>query len=407
VLRRLVVPIFVALLGATACAWSELLGFAWSDYETANQQPFRALVHGHFASFLHLSPIDGPSLLVRAPFAFAAWAWGGSDMAIYRMVAVPGLLAGAIFGVVLWLERQRLHPAASWGLPIVVLAAANPVTLTALRIGHPEELMGAVFCAAAVLAAQRDRPWLAAVLLGVAMGNKAWAVIAIGPVLLSLDRKRLPVLLASCGIAALLVAPFLLASAESRAAVSTASQTYGVFRPPQIWWFLGDHSHVVHGMFGNLLEGYRVAPAWIGPITHPLIVALAVGLPLLWWRRHGAGKRGADPMLLLALLLLLRCTLDAANNAYYHLPFLMALLAWEALQRKEPPVFSLLAAALVWLTAEKLPQTVSADAQSLVYLAWALPALALLTWVAFRRPAEAHARRAAVPAGALAPVTAR
>jgi hypothetical protein len=45
--------------------------------------------------------------------------------------------------------------------------------------------------------------------------------------------------------------------------------------------------------------------------------------------------------------LLARCVLDAANNSYYHLPFLIALAAWEALQRERPPVLSVGAAGLV------------------------------------------------------------
>jgi hypothetical protein len=96
--RRLVVPTVFALAIAVAYGWAELTGYLWTDYELANEVPLRALVHGHIAEFFQTVPIDGPSLLVRAPFAFGAWLWGGSDMAIYRMVAVPGLLAGVILG---------------------------------------------------------------------------------------------------------------------------------------------------------------------------------------------------------------------------------------------------------------------------------------------------------------------
>ena len=78
--------------------------------------------------------------------------------------------------------------------------------------------------------------------------------------------------------------------------------------------------------------------------------------------------------------------LDVANNAYYHLPFLMALLAWEAIQRERPPVLSLAAVSLVWITVVELPTRVSADLQAAAYLAWTLPALAVLTWAVFRLP---------------------
>jgi len=107
---------------------------------------------------------------------------------------------------------------------------------------------------------------------------------------------------------------------------------------------------------------------------------------LLWRRRHGPTPASADVLLLLALLFLARCVLDAANNGYYHLPFLIALAAWEVLQRERPPVISLAAAALVWLTVQKLPLYISPDAQCAVYLAWTLPALAALACATFRRP---------------------
>ena len=68
--------------------------------------------------------------------------------------------------------------------------SANPVTLYALQDGHAEELLGAVLCVAAVLAAQRGRGGLAALALGLAIANKQWALLAIGPVLLALPPGR-------------------------------------------------------------------------------------------------------------------------------------------------------------------------------------------------------------------------
>jgi hypothetical protein len=384
-MRRLLLPAFVALAGAAACGWTQLVGYTWSDYEVANEGPFRALVHGDLGTFFHQAPIEGPSLLLRAPFAFGAWAWGASDMAIYRMVAVPGLLAGAVLGVVLWSLRDRLQPNGRWGLAVVLLAAANPLTLKALELGHPEEMLGAALCVGAVLAAVWKRPYLAAALLGLALANKAWAVLAIGPVLLALDRHHWRVLLIACAIPALVVAPFLLAGAGARGAVLSAGGTDAVFQPWQIWWPLGEQGHHIHGMFGNLKVGYRAAPGWIAPVTHPLIALLVVPATL-FWRRRRPGDRSLDVLLLLTLLFLARCVLDVANNAYYHLPFLMALLAWEALRRERPPVLSLAAASLVWITVVELPARVSPDLQAAAYLAWTLPAIAVLAWAVFRLP---------------------
>lgn len=394
-MRRLLLPALAGSAIAAAYGWSELVGFAWSDYETANQAPLHALVHGHLGAFLQTAPIEGPSLLLRAPFACAAWLWGGGDMAVYRLMAVPGLLAGVVLGVLLWHLRERRFGARAWGMLVVLLAAGNPVTLRALDIGHPEELLGAALCVGAVLAALHRRPWLAAVLLGLALGNKAWAVLAIPPVLLALERRRWSVLAIAAGIAALLVAPFLLYSHSGGAAVASAGHTDAVFQPWQVWWPFGAHGHVVRGMFGDVKAGYRAAPAWIGSFTHPLIALLTLPATIAWRLTRHRGRAPSDVLLLLALLLLARCVLDPADNVYYHLPFLMALLAWEALERPGPPLLAAGASALVWLSFQVFPGRVSPDAQCLAYLAWSLPALALLARAAFAAGAaqatETHA----------------
>jgi hypothetical protein len=387
--RRLAFPTLLATAIAVAYGWAELTSYLWTDYELANEAPLRALVHGHIAEFFQTVPIDGPSLRVRAPFAFGAWLWGGSDMAVYRMVAVPGLLAGVVLGVALWALRDRLFPNRRSNLLVVALVAGNPLVLYALDVGHPEEILGTGLCVGAVLAALYKKPWLAAVLLGLALGNKAWAVLAIGPVLLALDRRRWSVLMIACGIGAAIVAPLLLLGHASRGAVLSAGDTSNVFQPWQLWWPLGEHGHVIHGLFGSTKHGFRQAPDWIAPITHPLIALLVVPATLMWSRRHGTSASSPDVLLLLALLMLARCVLDVANNGYYHLPFLIALVAWEALQRERPPVLSLLASALVWLTVVRMANSISPDAQCAAYLVWTLPTLAMLGYASFRKPRSA------------------
>jgi hypothetical protein len=173
-----------------------------------------------------------------------------------------------------------------------------------------------------------------------------------------------------------------------------------------VWWPLGEHGHAIHGFFGVAKEGYRVAPSWIGPVTHPLIAFLVVPATLLWRRRPGPGPASADVLLLLALLFLARCVLDAANNGYYHLPFLIALAAWEALQRERPPLLSVGAAGLVWLTVVKLPDSISPDAQCAAYLAWTLPALAALAYATYRAPYATRRSASTATSATRAPATA-
>ena len=91
---------FIAGVGSATMAWLGLYGFAWTDYETEVQPAFDALVHGHMLEFLRLAPTYGGSLVERAPFALLPGLWGGGELAVYRMVALPCLLAAAALGSV-------------------------------------------------------------------------------------------------------------------------------------------------------------------------------------------------------------------------------------------------------------------------------------------------------------------
>jgi hypothetical protein len=186
-------------------------------------------------------------------------------------------------------------------------------------------------------------------------------------------------------VSAAAMAPILLAHDGATAVVvSSGRHTGTIFQPWQAWWFLGEHGHLVLGGDGLPKAGYRTAPTWLGPITHPLIAFSVVPLTLLWPARRGrAAGRREDVLLLLALLLLLRCVLDPFDTAYYHLPFLLALLSWETLRRERPPVLSLAAAVAVHVAFDRLPGLIGPDAQCAAYLAWSLPALAALGWACF------------------------
>src|SRR5271167_3271096 len=148
-LRENSFAICVSLAAIAVVGWLELYGFAWNDYDNEAAPAFAALVSGHFDTFVHLVPAYGGSFVLRAPFALLADLWGGGALAVYRLVALPCLLASAIFGV--WIVADMRHAGRSRlarGL-FLFLAVANPVTLSALEIGHTEELLSAVYCAAA------------------------------------------------------------------------------------------------------------------------------------------------------------------------------------------------------------------------------------------------------------------
>ena len=377
--RLPLVPAILAALGLAALmGWLGLTNYLWTDYEYEALPAFSALVKGDLVAFLELAPAYGGSLIIRSPFALLPDVWGGGEMAVYRAAAAPCLLAGAVLGVLL-AHLRSVRFGWNWTAAIVLaLAAANPITLRALEIGHPEELFGGVLCVLAVLAALARRPVLAGALLGLALANKAWAVLAIAPVLLALPQGRLRAAGVAFGLAGLIMAPILLANPPAQVA-DHAHTTGTIFQPWQVWWFFGDTGEVIRGIDGNVKEGYRLAPAWLSSYPHPLIAFLVLPLGLLYARACRLRDRPAeDVLLLLALLFLLRCVLDPWNIGYYHLPFLMALLAWEAVRFRRAPALTLFAVSAIWFTLDRALDLFSPDLQAVLYLAWALPLVAVL-----------------------------
>jgi hypothetical protein len=378
----------VAVVVLLVIGWLGLYGWAWTDWDNEARPAVDALLAGHVPQFLTLAPIYGGSLILRAPFFMLTALWHGGQLAIYRASAVPCLAATGALGV--WLvARMRASGASTWARALaLMLCIANPLTLSALEVGHPEELLGAVLCIAAVLCAMNDRPTWAAVLLGLAVPNKEWAVLAVGPVLVTLQHGRVRALVITGAVAAVLLAPFMLApvliSASGGVAASTAASavnTGAIFQPWQIWWFLGAHGHVVRGLNGNIKLGYRTPPEWIESVGHPLIVAIMVPLTGLYvgLRRRRSYRVPNSPLLLLALLLALRCVLDPWDTSYYALPCLLALLTWESLSFNRLPVVTFAAAFAAWAAFEQTAVLhFSADMQALVFAIVSVPSVIAL-----------------------------
>jgi hypothetical protein len=395
-----------------AMAWLGLYSFAWNDYEVEVRPAFDALTGGHVVEFLRLAPAYGGSLIERAPFALAPGLWGGGALAVYRMVALPCLLASAVLAV--WLTaRMRSRGRSRMARAIVLgVCVANPITLRALELGHPEELLGACLCVAAVLLAGgsvdgRDRSLLAGALLGLAIANKEWAVLAVGPVLLALPPgRRARCLLVTGATAAVLLAPLaLVASGGFVASTRTiaAPGASAIFQPWQVWWFLGHHGAVVHGLYGMAKPGYRIGPAWTSTVSHPSV--LLVGLvpaAVLWPISRSRALPEGDALLALSLVLLLRCLLDTWDAGYYPLPFVLALTAWEAGRPSQSlPALGLLSTALVWISFQWLPLHATADVQAACFLAWSLP---LAGWMCLRLRSPERSLQSPRPASASSPL---
>jgi hypothetical protein len=260
-------------------------------------------------------------------------------------------------------------------LLVPVLAVLTPASLSAVRDGHPEELLTAALCVGAVLAAMGGRAVTAGLVLGLALASKQWAVLALLPVLLAAaPGRRLRLGVAAVGIALVLTVPLLAGHPGSFRDTATRAANTPPMTTPASVWFLSATPEVNHfdlpEDMASTLTVYRI-PGWVTRVSHPLIVLLAVPLAFARWRRR---PRHGDVLGLLALLFLLRCVLDPVDNEYYHAPLVLALLAWEVTARRLVrgiPVATVATSAALWLTFDYLARHgASSEALNAVYLTW-------------------------------------
>ncbi|MGH2850954.1 MAG: glycosyltransferase 87 family protein [Solirubrobacteraceae bacterium] len=374
----------VAFGAVVAMLWAWRWNVRLNDYGTEAAAPLTALLEGRILTFFQAAPAYGGSLMMRAPFALPGSLSGGGALLIYRLAALPCLAALAALGV--WLARSaRRHgstlPAA---VLCVLLCVANPIVYRALALGHPEEALGAALCVAAVLAALRGRAVVAGVLLGLAIANKEWAVLAAGPVLLAVPGGRWRAVVIAGAVTGAFELPLFLSSPSASVGTSriVVSQTGGTFYPFQAFWFFGAPGHWVTAM-GPTWHGFRISPTWLDGRAHALIAWSGVPLSILAaWRR----MRREDGLALLALLLLVRCWLDPWDVVYYTLPAIVALVAWEMMVARRMPLAASAATALVWLVFQYLPNHVDENAQAVAFLIPSTLGLVALAAVVYRVP---------------------
>jgi glycosyl transferase family 87 len=369
----------IVLLSAAAFAASILLAF-WphdvQDYARDAGPALHPFVNGNFgAAFAHQPAMGWFSMLLRAPFAF----FGRHHLLLeYRLGAIPCVLVAAGLGV--WLASRARRRGASIAIALAVLAftLAGPMTWHALADGHPEEVLGAALCVLAVMLAAKNRnPVAAGLTLGLALATKQWAVLAIGPVLLAAPSRRprlAATALATAG--ALTLLPILAGGHHVLSPATSISGAGIVIEPASIWWPFG---HAIHIRVSGFTAQVHTLPQWLANLAHPLIVALGVLLPLgLAARTRSTRADLPTALALLALLFLLRCVLDPMTVGYYHLPLMLALVAYEAHDRRGVPVLTLLSSAVLLFLVTRLRWGLEPAKVATIYLAWALPLAAYL-----------------------------
>jgi hypothetical protein len=387
----------VAAAGAAVAAASVLLAYAngsTGDYTSDAGPTIHALLDGNFGQALAAQPIMGSlSVLVRLPFAALAELTGGGELAIYRLGCIPCLLVLGFAG----LELARAMRRAGAGRAACAAAAAiclvNPLTWEALRLGHPEELLGAALVVLAALYAAQRRSLAAGVTLGLALATKQWAAIAVLPVLAVAPAHRIRLGAIAVVIAAALTLPAVIGDTQGFYGATRQAGWAGerVYPFNAVYPLAQTEDRVISVGDEMSVVTVRVVPTWVAHLLHPAIVLLAIpftAAALMVRRRFSV----EDVFSLLALLFLLRCLLDPVDNAYYHVPFVLALAFWEGLAWKRPPLLALLASLAVWFAIYKATMFDTADLRNAVYLIATVPfALALFTAL-FARSGSARAR---------------
>jgi hypothetical protein len=358
-----------------------------ADYPTDAGPALGAIAHGNLSGFFAHQPAMGAvSLYVRAPFVIFAAALGDGPSGIYRWGDLPCLLSLALIAI--WLARLSIGRRASsrgeamltQGL-FAALCLLNPLVHDALYWGHPEELLTSSLALAALLAAYEQRVLSTGLLAGLAVASKQWAVLTLAPSILLLGRGRIRALtIAACSAGAATL-PMLLANpgAFARALRYISHPQPAVMPFTWLWPFSPTAIVHVSNIFGDrrLLRVHHLV-GLEGVLTRPLIVLLAIGIPVAVWRLRGR-RPEAEPLLLAtALAAVLRCTLDPGTAAYYHLPILLVLLMLDAVRARRVPVAGLAVAALAFVVLDRFAVYLPTSIINAAYLASTILGCALL-----------------------------
>ena len=314
------------------------------DWQVDAAPAVEALAAGHFGQYLKADALMGPfATVVQAPLVALSGA-AGPDA--YRWAAFPCLLAAGLVGLYLAGVAGRRGAGNFTRALLALFCLVNPLAFEALKNGHPEEILTAALVVAAVASATERHTWRTAILLGLAVGSKQWAVIAVLPALLALSSRRLQTVFASAAVAFVLFLPGIVASPGSFLGVQQeAASTGHVVTPWSAWYPFASTRTDVYSVDGErLVARVEVAPPIADRFSHPLIIVMALAIPLgLWLRRRRLPLPASDAMALLSLIALLRCVLDPVDNLYYHLPPLLAIVGWDAVACRGLPLRSLIA----------------------------------------------------------------
>ncbi len=334
---------------------SVVLTWAWGalgDYPTDAGPPISDFLRGDYGGFFGHEPAMGSlALLLRLPFAALALIGSPTPRSIYLWGSVPCVVSVGLVG--LWLARiAALRGTGRVGrLAIVVVCLVNPLVRNALALGHPEELLTASLAVASLVAACRRQRLAPAILLGLALASKQWSVVFVLPILLLSDSRRRSLLIMT--VVACAISLPLFAGSPTDFVHTQIGLVHSQFLEPaaESWLYPVAPSVRVpitldgHAAFVSVA---RLSPAVVG-MLHPLIVIFSGLLAAVLWRRTRGRPSPDEAFALVALIMLLRCTLDTETMPYYHAPLFLTLLAWDAVGGRRMPTRALGVAGLAYV----------------------------------------------------------
>jgi hypothetical protein len=305
-----------------------------------------ALAHLHLAALASNQPLMGlTSILLRAPLVALTSLLGGGDVLAYRLGAIACLVPAGLLACWLVARRGATSGERLAGAFGAILVLASPAVVDAIHLGHPEEVLAIALATAAVLAAVRGRGTSAAVLLGLAVGTKQWALLAAPCVLLALPGQRLATAVKAGATALVLSAILPLADPAAFARQDATVGGMNFTDPFSLWWPLGSRypvpAHAAPAIAHLLPLGLTRSAA--------TAIAILIALSAIWLygRRAGATSKQVDPLALLALIGLLRCVADPDPLTYNFVDLLIPLAVWEVATLRRLPVVTVLVAAAV------------------------------------------------------------
>ena len=255
--------------------------------------------------------------------------------------------------------------------------------------GHPEELLTTALCVGGMLLVIRGRITTGAILLGLAVASKQWALLALPIALAVLPRDQRHTSLGPRRLRCLaLFAPLALPTpAISWRPTRVLPARPSSFVPQQIWWTL--HLDYVRHL-GGLTRRTRRRLALVARYSRPLIV-LARSCSGSHTGCDGAGCSLAMP-----------CCCSRSDAAARHARSLGRNLLSASVPREpgclggeRPPRSSAVYVGGHRPGLDRLRtgrSTSSGDITNLFYIAWALPAAVLMGWRSLRLPRPAPTR---------------